>query len=98
MADIVFRYPEMRSAADAIDGLAAKYVNAATTFESEFNAALSGGEGESVEKLKGFAGGSVKEYVGTTVPDLLKALASMLRANADQMEQADRSIAENIPG
>lgn len=98
MADIVFRYPEMREAAAAIQDIANRYKSAAATFESDFLAAISGWEGESKEKMQQFITGSVKEYTYETVPKLLEALSSLLSANADQMENADRQIAENIPG
>lgn len=35
MADIVFRYPEMRQAVTDIQGIAARYKTAATTLESD---------------------------------------------------------------
>ena len=98
MADIVFRYPEMNAAADQIDALATKYITAATTLESDFVAAMSAGEGASKEKLVSFVKGSVSEYTGTTVPQLLNALANMLRGNAQQMENADQQVADSIPG
>ena len=97
MADIVFKYPEMREAAGAIQDIAARYKNAAATLETDFIAAISGWEGESKEKMQKFISGTVKEYTHETVPKLLEALAAMLNANADQMESADRQIAENIP-
>ena len=98
MADIVFRYPEMRDAASAIQDIATRYKNAALTFETDFTAAISGWEGESKDKMQNFISGTVKEYTYDTVPKLLEALAALLNANADQMENADRQIAENIPG
>lgn len=98
MADIVFRYPEMRDAAAAIQDIATRYKTAATTFETDFTAAISGWEGESKDKMQKFISGTVKEYTYDTVPKLLEALAALLNANADQMENADRQIAENIPG
>lgn len=98
MADIVFRYPEMRDAASAIQDIATRYKTAATTFETDFTAAISGWEGESKDKMQKFISGTVKEYTYDTVPKLLEALAALLNANADQMEKADRQIAENIPG
>ena len=82
MADIVFRYVEMRQAAADIKALAARYKSAATTFESDFLGSISG---------------SVMEYTRDTIPQLLEALSDLLSANADQMESADRQIAENIP-
>ena len=97
MADIVFRYPEMRQAANEITALAAKYKSAATTFESDFIAAISDWEGESKDKMQKFISGPVMEYTRDTIPQLLEALAQSLEANATQMENADHQIAENIP-
>ena len=97
MADIVFRYVEMRQAAADIKALAARYKSAATTFESDFLGSISGWEGESKDALQKFISGSVMEYTRDTIPQLLEALSDLLSANADQMESADRQIAENIP-
>lgn len=97
MADIVFRYPEMRDAANSIQDIAARYKSAAETFETDFIAAIHEWEGESKDKMQGFISGTVKEYTYDTVPKLLEALAELLNANADQMEDADRQIAENLP-
>lgn len=98
MADIVFRYPEMRTAASTIQEIAARYKAAAATLETDFIAAIGGWEGESKIKMQNFISGTVKEYTYETVPQLLEALASLLNANADQMEKADQQIADNIPG
>lgn len=97
MADIVFRYKEMRSAADEMDNIATRYQTSAETFENDFLASISSWEGESKEKMQKFVTGTVREYIHETIPQLVKALAELLRANADQMESADRQIAENIP-
>ena len=97
MADIVFRYVEMRQAASDIKAIAARYKTAATTLESDFIGAISGWEGESKDAMQKFISGSVMEYTRDTIPQLLEALADLLNANADQMEDADRQIAENIP-
>ena len=97
MADIVFRYVEMRQAASDIRAIAARYKSVATTFESDFIGAISGWEGESKDALQKFISGSVMEYTRDTIPQLLEALAELLDANATQMENADRQIAENIP-
>ncbi len=97
MADIVFRYQEMRAAADNIREIANRYKSAAATFETDFLAAIAGWEGESKEKMQKFISGSVMDYTRDTVPQLVTALAELLDANATQMENADRQIAENIP-
>ncbi len=97
MADIVFRYPEMRQAATDIRTLAGRYKATAANFETDFLSAISGWEGESKDKMQAFISGTVKEYTHETVPKLLEALAQLLEMNADQMEGADHQLAENIP-
>lgn len=97
MADIVFRYPEMRQAVTDIQGIAARYKTAATTLESDFTTAISEWEGESKDAMQKFISGPVMGYIRDTVPQLLDALAELLAANADQMESADHQIAESIP-
>ena len=62
MADIIFRYQEMRNAAEAMDTIATRYQSAAATFESDFLASIAGWEGESKEKMQKFVSGSVMEY------------------------------------
>lgn len=97
MADIVFKYAEMESAATQIDDLAAQYKAAADTFETDFLGAVSSWEGASKDKMNAFISGPVKEYMGVTVPKILNSLAELLRANATQMQSADQQIADNIP-
>ncbi len=97
MADIVFRYEEMRQAASDIEGIAELYKSAATTFESDFIASISEWEGESKTAMQTFISGPVMDYARDTVPQLLQALAELLNANADQMESADSQIADSIP-
>lgn len=97
MADIVFKYPEMRKAVEDINGVAARYKTTATTFESDFIASIKDWEGESKDAMQKFISGPVMEYARDTIPQLLEALAQLLASNADQMESADHQIAENIP-
>jgi uncharacterized protein YukE len=97
MADIVFRYPEMRSAANNIREQGQAFKNAAQKFESDFTSAISNWEGESHDKMQSFINGAVMEYIGSTIPSLIEGLAALLEANADQMEKADAEIASNIP-
>ena len=79
MADIVFKFDEMRTAVTQITDIASRYKAASDKFQADF------------------AEGPVNEYMGTTVPGIVTALAELLKANADQMEQADQQIADNIP-
>lgn len=97
MADIVFRYEEMRNAVSTIEGLSQDYANAASTFETDFLAAISGWEGTSKDQMEKFVTGPVMEYMRDTVSKLVNGLAELLAANADQMEKADQQIADNIP-
>lgn len=97
MADIVFRYQEMRQAAEEIKSISGRYKTAADTLNGAFTEATTGWEGKSKDKLLNFVTGPVNEYISDTIPQLLSGLAELLIANADQMESADDQIAENIP-
>lgn len=97
MADIVFKYDEMNAAVTQIKDLASQYKSAADTFESDFLSAVSGWEGDSKDKMSSFISGPVKEYMATTVPKLLGALADLLQSNISQMQKADQQLAESIP-
>ncbi len=97
MADIVFKYDEMRTAVTKIADIATRYKAASDKFQSEFADATAGWEGASKDKLTAFITGAVNEYMGTTVPNMVTSLSELLKANADQMEAADQQIADNIP-
>ena len=97
MADIVFKYDEMNAAVTQIKDLASQYKSAADTFESDFLSAVSGWEGDSKDKMSSFISGPVKDYMATTVPKLLGALADLLQSNISQMQKADQQLAESIP-
>lgn len=97
MADIVFKYDQMTQAASNLDNLAQQYLTAANTFESDFLAAMGEWEGDSKDKMTTFISGPVKEYMATTVPEMLKGLAELLRYNVTQMQNADTQISESIP-
>ena len=97
MADIVFRYPEMRQVVESIKDIADRYTSAANTFEQNYLDATASWEGTSKEKMDQFVSGPVMEYMRDAVPQLLQGLAELLGTNADQMENADQQIADNIP-
>ena len=97
MADIVFKFDEMRTAASQVEDFAARYKQAAATFQKDFFDATAGWEGASKDKITGFINGPVNSYISETVPGILSALSTLLQANADQMENADQQIADNIP-
>lgn len=98
MADrIVFRYPEMESAAGKIDTYAGEYEQAAATFLSAIQAATASWEGDSKNKFTALVEGSVYAYMHESVPQMVKGLAQLLRNNATTMQNADAEIAKNIP-
>ncbi|MBP5267499.1 MAG: WXG100 family type VII secretion target [Ruminococcus sp.] len=97
MADIVFRYDEIRNAASQIADIAQRYKAASDKLQEDFIAATNAWEGTSKDKMTGFIAGPVNEYIGKTVPDLVNALSELLNANADQMEKVDQELADNIP-
>lgn len=97
MADIVFRYTEMRQTATNIRNIATQYKSAGDAFERDFVNAVSDWEGESHDALVKFISGPTLEYMSVTIPKLLEALAQLLEDNAAQMEKADQEIAANIP-
>ncbi len=97
MADIVFKYVEMRQAVSSIKEIAEQYKTAASNLESGFLGAISGWEGASKDAMANFMSGPVMEYTRDSIPQLLNGLAELLEANAAQMENADQQIADNIP-
>ncbi|MBR1764672.1 MAG: WXG100 family type VII secretion target [Ruminococcus sp.] len=97
MADIVYRFTEMRAAAAKIEDIAARYKTAAATFQKDFAEAVSGWEGASKDKMTAFIAGPVNDYMDSTVPSIVSAMAALLNADAEQMEKADQAIADNIP-
>lgn len=94
---IVFNYESMTSAANQIRELAQSYKSAAGKFETDFTNSINGWEGDSHDKMLTFISGPVMDYMGTTVPNLMEALAKLLDENAAQMRKADEEIANNIP-
>ena len=97
MADIVFKYDEMRQAVSQLEEIAGRYKSASETFQKDYLDATASWEGASKEKMQAFITGAVNEYMGTTVPGIVTSLAELLKANAEQMEKADQQIADNIP-
>ncbi len=100
MADatkIVFDDSQMASAASKIEELSTKYASAGTHLGESFTSAVKDWEGASKDKMVAFINGSVKEYTVNTVPQLLKALSELLKANSTQMQKVDQEIASNIP-
>ena len=97
MADIKFMYPEMQNAATAVRDIKDRYTSAASKFQEDFATATNAWEGDSKDKMLQFISGPVNEYLAKTIPDLLEAFAALLEFNAQQMQKADREIANAIP-
>lgn len=97
MADIVFKYPEMKQAVSDIADIAERYKTAASKFQTDFSSATSTWEGDSKDKMQSFIQGAVNEYLEKTLVDLVNGLSQLLQQNIDAMEKADSTIAENIP-
>ncbi len=97
MADIVYRFDEMRTAVAKIEDIAARYKTAAATFQKDFADAVANWEGASKDKMLAFISGPVNDYMNNTAPSIVTALSALLSADAEQMEKADQAIADNIP-
>lgn len=98
MADrIVFKYPEMESAANRIEGCAAEYEQAAATFLSAIQSATASWEGDSKNKFTTLVEGSVYNYIHDSIPEMVRGLAQLLKNNSSSMQNADSEIAKNIP-
>jgi len=98
MADnIVYRFSEMRSAADAIDGYASDYGTAADTLIESLLSAVASWEGESKDKFVAFVNGTVREFAKDSVPQLVTVVAQQIQMSAENMEKTDADRAANIP-
>lgn len=97
MADIIFKYSDMATTVNELKGYALEYKNAASVFLNTITEAMSPWEGASKNKFANLLNGDVKEHIEVTVPQVVEALAEMLKANADQMKATDDAIAESIP-
>ncbi|MDR1640961.1 MAG: hypothetical protein LBT59_14800 [Clostridiales bacterium] len=97
MADIIFRYDEMNAAVSTVNGYAESYKAAADEYINKLNEAINAWEGESKIKFSNLITGSLKTHIGTTIPEMVKTLADILKANADQMLEADQAVAQSIP-
>lgn len=98
MADkITFNYEQMAGAVSSIQELARSYQSAASSFADDFTSSVSEWEGETKDQMVNFINGPVTEYTGTTIPEIINALAQLLQDNIDQMKNADQQIAGSIP-
>ena len=94
---IVFEYEKMQAAATKIKGISAQYVEAATTFQTSMQNAMTGWEGDSQVKFNALITNSVIKHMNKTIPELVTALADLLDSNAQSMQKADAEIASKIP-
>jgi uncharacterized protein YukE len=97
MADIVYRYPQMESAAATVDDYATQYQQAASTLIDAVLSATASWEGDSRDKFALFLSGAVNDYLGTTVPEIVKVISAEIRESAKNMSQTDTTLSENIP-
>lgn len=98
MADsIKFEYEEMNKCVTSINDISKKYKTAADKLQTDFDSAISTWEGDTGVKMKTFMDQAVMSFVGTDVPNLVSGLATLLQANIEQMQKADKTLSENIP-
>lgn len=97
MADIIYRFPEMETAAAEVDNIAEQYKNAAQTLVDSINSATANWEGESKMKFKSFLDGAVYEHLHKNIPQIVSIISAEIRASSENMSKTDASLAENIP-
>ena len=97
MADIVYRFPEMESAASEVDGYADQYKSAAQTLIDSVASATANWEGDSKDKFKSFLEGAVYEHLHDNIPQLVGVIAAEIRASSENISKTDTSLADNIP-
>jgi len=97
MADIVYRFPEMESAAADVDGYADQYKSAAQTLVDSITSATANWEGDSKDKFKTFLEGAVYEHIHDNIPQIVSVIAAEIRASSENMSKTDASVADNIP-
>lgn len=97
MADIVYKYPEMESAAVEVDGYAEQYKKAAQTLVDSIKTAIASWEGESRDKFVTFLDGAIFEHLNTNIPQIVSVISAEIRASAENMNKTDGELAANIP-
>jgi WXG100 family type VII secretion target len=97
MADIVYRFPEMETAASEIDGYADQYRSAAQTLVDSITSATASWEGDSKDKFRSFLEGAVYEHIHENIPQIVSVIAAEIRASSENMSRTDTNLAENIP-
>jgi uncharacterized protein YukE len=97
MADIVYRFPEMETAASEVDGYAEQYKNAAQTLVDSIVSATANWEGDSRDKFITFLKGAIYEHTHENIPQIVGVIAAEIRASSENMSKTDAELAENIP-
>lgn len=97
MADIVYRFPEMETAASEVDDYANQYKSAAQTLVDSITSATANWEGESKDKFKSFLEGAVYEHIHKNIPQIVGVVAAEIRASSENMSKTDANLADNIP-
>jgi len=98
MADnIVYRFSEMNSAAEAVDGIAGNYSSSGDAMISSIMSAIGSWEGESKDKLVTLLTGDVSKFVTETVKTVVESVAMQIRSSAENMQKTDADLAANIP-
>jgi len=94
---IVYRFPEMKSAASDVSDYANQYKTAADTLRDSLLTAVANWEGESKEKFMSFLQGAVYEHIHTIIPQLVDVVSKQIEMSSDNMANTDAEIAYNIP-
>ena len=94
---IVYRFPEMESAAGEVDGYVNQYKTAATTLKESVLSAIASWEGASKDKFVMFMEGAVHDFLHENIPELVSIVAIQIRESSKHMSDTDNQIAENIP-
>jgi WXG100 family type VII secretion target len=92
---IEFDYEEMSKAVTSIQTIAGEYKAASEKFQQDFTDAIVEWKGDSKDKMVQLVDESVMKYLNS-LETAVNGLATLLNENAEQMKQADASIAESI--
>ena len=94
---IVFKYADIESTAVAIDAIAGEYKEKATAFITAAKNASEPWKGDTKDAfIEYISTGSVYKFISEGLPEIVAALATVLRGNATAMSDADGQIATSI--
>ena len=97
MANIKFEYDQIESVATKLDSYAQEYESAGKTLVDSLLSSTGQWKGASKEKFEIFVNDAVSPHVQTSIPQLVRDLAKLLRDNATAMREADEQMAGQIP-